>query len=528
VVVDGTIRSVGRARRAFGGAVVLAALTTACGLEDGSHIGVATSTTTAPAPPEPVPKGPQDPVGYVEDECPFADPGVDVTCGTLTVPRDRERPDEGTIDVAVARLHATGEAREDPILYFEGGPGGASLVYADWWADHRLLGDRDIILFDQRGTGYSEPNLACDPEYEKSGETISAMSACYDRLDDVTDLADFTTRAAAQDVVDLMEAMDLRDVDFVGVSYGTRLAMVTADLAPERVRSVVLDSVYPPGVEALELQAPNAMGAFEALFDACAADDECDEAFPDVGDSLHDAIRELDANPVEIETTDDLTGDSMTYEVVGSDLVDALFTALYDRTLVGDIPRAIELAGSGDVDEVQEAFDLLGSTFSAPASPRGDDPDDDEPSTDSDGLYYSVTCSEEMPITTLDDVLAAAEGIDDVLESGLTSSAEYDISVCKVWDAGQDTAPPLEPVESDLPALLLAGSLDPITPPHWAREAAEGFPNGFVYELGGVGHGVMDSHLCGMELVLDFLDAPTETPDDDCVDGAHAPPFSVD
>jgi pimeloyl-ACP methyl ester carboxylesterase len=83
-------------------------------------------------------------------------------------------------------------------------------------------------------------------------------------------------------------------------------------------------------------------------------------------------------------------------------------------------------------------------------------------------------------------------------------------------------------VTSDRPALLLAGTLDPITPPHWAREAAEGFERGHVIELAGVGHGVMDSHLCGMELVREFLDDPTRAPTNSCIERSRPLPFRVE
>ena len=77
-----------------------------------------------------------------------------------------------------------------------------------------------------------------------------------------------------------------------------------------------------------------------------------------------------------------------------------------------------------------------------------------------------------------------------------------------------------------LPVLLLAGSLDPITPPHWAREAAETLPNSYVFELPAVGHGVMDSHFCGSSLVLAFLADPTEEPDSSCIAEIDPPTFA--
>src|SRR5262245_44690309 len=118
----------GRTGRWAAGAVV--AFTAACGLADGSDLDVAGPPTTA-TPATTTTVAPAVPSTYEEGPCPFDEPtDVEVTCGTLTVPRDRTHGDEATVDVAVARLSArSAEPEADPILYFEGGPGGASLVY---------------------------------------------------------------------------------------------------------------------------------------------------------------------------------------------------------------------------------------------------------------------------------------------------------------------------------------------------------------------------------------------------------------
>jgi pimeloyl-ACP methyl ester carboxylesterase len=520
----------------------------ACALEDGSHLTEAASPSPAPddQPPSTAPPGTAGPVGYTENACPFDADGVDVTCGSLVVPRDRGQPEEGTISVAVARLHATGRGpRPDPIVYFEGGPGGASLTFASWWAGHPLLRDRDIILFDQRGTGYSEPNLACDDEFvdagDDEGNDVDLYRSCYERLAATTDLSDFTTVESAHDVADLIDALGLDEVNLLGISYGTRLAMVTMDIAPDPVRSVVLDSVYPPGVEALELLAANASGAFGELYEACADDADCRGLAPDLEEVLHQAVDTLDEHPIEVQFVDAYSGDRVPYDAVGIDLVDAVFSALYDNLLIKDTPRAIVLAGSGDQEQVQEAFDLLygeepyeperrttRSSGHGPGAASAARADEDDPPEDSDGLYYSVTCSEELPMTTLDDVRAASESVEPELRDELRSGADYDIEVCKVWDAGQTIAAPLEPVASALPTLLLSGRFDPITPASWAREAAERLTNSHAYVLDGAGHGVMDSQLCGMELVRSFLDDPTRAPDASCVDQTDPPDFEVD
>ena len=122
--------------RLVAGAVAIAFVVAACGLEDGSHLDLGSppepTTTTTPV----MTTRPDDPAGlpkYTTNECPLTPPRrIDVTCGTLTVSRDREHPDEGTIDIAVARMHARSDTPEaDPIVYFEGGPGGAPGLVCD-------------------------------------------------------------------------------------------------------------------------------------------------------------------------------------------------------------------------------------------------------------------------------------------------------------------------------------------------------------------------------------------------------------
>lgn len=531
------------ARRRPGLLVAVAALAVAvgaCGIEDGSQLSEAelgrATTTTTEAPPT-MTALPDDPDGlprYEEVDCPAGTPQrVAISCGVLTVPRDRTHPDEGTIDIAVARLSARGDdPKPDPVLYLEGGPGGASLVYLDWWADHELLEDRDIILFDQRGTGYSDPNLACDEEFDTAignEVDVAVYEDCYLRLAAETDLADFTTMEAAADVAGLIGVLRDEDptleVNLLGVSYGTRLAMVVQTLYPEGIRSVVLDSVYPPAVEAFEQLAPNGAGAFDELWTACAEDPDCDTAYGDLEATFYETIERLDDKPVPIELTDDWSGEDYETEAVGTDLVDGVFGSLYDATLIPSIPGAIDRASSGQPADVEAALRTLAGedVYETGAASFGEEPPDD-----SDGLYYSVTCSEEMPITRLADVRTEAASIDEEVRDELVETAEYDISVCKVWDAGQSEAEPLGPVDSDLPTLLLGGRFDPITPPRWAFESAERLPNGYAFEFDGIGHGVMDSDPCPMSVVQAFLDDPTTEPDASCASEMDGIEFDVD
>ena len=127
----------------------------------------ATPTPAATPSPSPQPDAPR----FEAADCPFDEPlGQDVECGYLIVPEDRAQPDGKTIRLAVARFRSdSAKPAPDPIVYLEGGPGGSPLralipQFGVLFAP--LLEKRDLILIDQRGTGYSQSALDC-PEYKE-------------------------------------------------------------------------------------------------------------------------------------------------------------------------------------------------------------------------------------------------------------------------------------------------------------------------------------------------------------------------
>ena len=82
------------------------------------------------------------------------------------------------IDLAVAIFAAQNKKpRPDPIVYFEGGPGGSALAFVDYWLESPLRRARDVIVFDQRGTGYSQPALNCIANDEASDDSLDSYAA---------------------------------------------------------------------------------------------------------------------------------------------------------------------------------------------------------------------------------------------------------------------------------------------------------------------------------------------------------------
>lgn len=290
---------------------------------------------------------------YEENACPFADlAGESVTCGTLYVPENRLRADSGLIELAFAILPANGSTPSPhPVVYLEGGPGGSALLGIDVWLTSALREDYDIILFDQRGTGYSTPSLACDLE-EANANLDDPAAACYERLSGQgIDLGAYNSAQSAADIDDLLRVLNIPSAHIFGVSYGTRLALTMMRDYPQRIRSVILDAVYPPHVNAYESAVLWQHEAYERLFADCAADSACRSAYPNLRNTFYGAVDQLNRNP---QTFSDGFED---VEFDGSYLMSFLFEALYETDSLPYLPRLIADIAEGNPDALVDFYD---------------------------------------------------------------------------------------------------------------------------------------------------------------------------
>jgi pimeloyl-ACP methyl ester carboxylesterase len=452
-----------------------------------------------------------DRASYKEGACPFDLAGEEgITCGYLTVPAERDRPDSPLIEIPVLILHSWSDnPQPDPIVYFEGGPGGSGLLTWDTWLEFPLRAERDIILFDQRGTGYSSPSLNCIEIDAGELSEADGAKACYDRLmAEGINLAAYNSAASAADANDLRLALGYTEWNLIGISYGTRLALTVMRDFPTGVRSVVLDSVYPPNVNAYIQEPHDAVGAIQAMLAGCAADPACNDAYPDLPARFHELLANLEESPVELD-------DGTTLD--GASLVNFLFNALYETSIIPRLPFVIDQAYYENYDPWLELDAEL--TDDAGWSGLYQDEDDAVDVSDSEGVYYSVECYEEMPFNSFEEALAATTAYPSPLAEILQASLEEEYEICALWDVGQAAPLETEAVHSDLPTLILAGEYDPVTPPYWGRLAGETLPNHYYFEAPRAGHDIMDTGDCPVEIIAAFITAPHTPPDGSCVAG---------
>lgn len=492
---------------------------------------------------------------FVEGPCPFEIPaseseGSSIRCGRLEVPLDRSRSDGPTALLQVAILASRSERPGTPIVYLEGGPGAPAVTYVpSWWTDSRLRERADLIVFDQRGSGFSTPSLDC---YEWYLPNVSAPeAACRSRLARAgIDLAWFGSDDSAADVVDLLDALAIDRADLFGVSYGTRLALTVMRRTPERVRAAVLDGVYPPEAEHLERQATFGYAAVSAVFAACRADPACDAAYPRLDRALTAAVRRLDVRPMRGENGRSISGEeayrslvdalydgasarfvpALVYAALEGDgrrwdrlLDEALGPWLSDAAARAEIERLIGwLVEIDDVDALDRYLDTLDADAYALVRARAEGLFDD----DAEAMYYAVECAEEVAFSDAADAARRVAELPLPFDF-LTTDVLSILDACRTWNV--DVGPPgtRDPVIADVPTLLLSGGFDPITPPTLADEAARSLPRSHVFVFPTRGHAVVDVDPCATEVALAFLERPDRRPEPACLETLPAPAFRL-
>ncbi len=467
-------------------------------------------------------------------ECQFEIPaGQTVECGYLTVPEDRSHPEGPTIrlHVAIFRTDSDNPA-PDPVIYLAGGPGEQALEAMPFLFNQRFasfLANRDFIVFDQRGTGYSEPALDC-PEltnltYETLDQDLSpeeslalayeAICSCHDRLvSEGANLAAYNSAGSAADLNDLRLALGYEEWNLLGISYGTRLALTAMRDYPQGIRCVILDSTYPLQVS-LYAEAPaNFDRALTVFFDGCAADPACCEAYPDLEAVFYELVDQLNASPVTFPVTQPLSGE--TYDVLmnGDGLIGVLFQSLYSTDLIPLLPKTIFEVRDGNYDILAMVFGSFLTNIEFVSM----------------GMGFSVQCGEEIHFSTPGEFAAAAEAYPKIrsLFDSTLNLGEAVFTVCEIWGAKEAAPIENQPVASDIPTLVLAGEYDPVTPPSWGEMVAQGLNSSFYFEFPGVAHGAsVTGGECPLSIALAFLDDPTTEPNGSCLTEMSGPAFVV-
>lgn len=137
----------------------------------------------------------------------------------------------------------------------------------------------------------------------------------------------------------------------------------------------------------------------------------------------------------------------------------------------------------------------------------------------SGGVYLSATCREQWPFVTAGMVAAVRkESVTALRPSVNAFQAEVTARICAAWGAAPGPRSLHAPRPSPIPALVLAGAFDPVTPPQYGILAAKPFSRAYRYVFRDQTHGVVGPASCGFAVLGRFLEHPLTEPDHACVD----------
>jgi len=424
-----------------------------------------------------------------------------------------------SLHLAIARIPARGrKAQADPVVFISGGPGqSARDTYpAIARAFRHVNRDRDIIIVDQRGTGASElldcptgpDGLAGDNSTEAlAREARESATDCLASLE--ADPRLFTTSVAVRDLEQVRKALGVDSWNLYGVSYGTRVALHYARRYPARTRALVLDAVVPPGIPLGPDIAPLAQRALSLILQRCAANQACNNAFPDIESRTSDFIDRLESGAIDVEWEDIAQGSLETSRFSREDLAVTLRLLAYSAHGASLLPSLLD--------------DAIEQDHLAPLARQAALQTRELQASLATGMHYAVVCTEDLPFMDAD--AARAKAADTFLGSAPLTALE---AACDAWPAGiiDDDFHAL--LDSDVPTLILSGEADPVTPPAYGDRLTQTLGNATHIVNEGQGH--MQLPLgCVPQLFAEFVDAADGTDLSlACLDRLYPPPFFVD
>ena len=415
-------------------------------------------------------------------------------CAGLPVALDPGGPTPGAVTLALRRHRAPiGEART-AIVALAGGPGQAAVPFAEDFAE--LLGPiaatRDLIVFDQRGTGESGA-LSCKALGHISAATPppAAIRACAAQLGGAR--AFYGTAASVADIEAIRQAGGYERLVLYGTSYGTKVAEDYAQAHPDRVEALVLDSVVPPG-------APEAFNR---------------STFTAVNRVLREVCRQHACRDVTADPARDLArvlsrvhGGGLHGRVVGPSgrprRISLTAKAILGVLLSGDFSAPLRAALVSDVRSAALGDDapLARLLTTVPGEEEAEAAGIDVP------LYYATSCQDQAfpwtpaasPAARLAQAWAAARALGSSAFSPFDASDAIqlsDIPACAYWPSGTPFPPLGAGPMPRVPTLILSGAYDLRTPTSNAREVAAAIPGSDLLLVPRAGHSVLGSDASG-------------------------------
>lgn len=421
-------------------------------------------------------------------------PTAGFECAGFPVPLDRGNVVPGAVGLSVQRVPAATNPNRVAVVPLAGGPGQAALPLAETFA--KVLGpalaDRDLLVFDQRGTGASGA-LKCKALNER-GSIVKLAQNCANELGPARGF--YRTADTVADIEALRVAGGYTKLVLFGVSYGTKVAEDYAAAYPGNVEALVLDSVVlPEGPD--PFQRSTLTDAPRVLRDLCSAK-ACKGATDSVQSDLSRLAAKLRKGALHGKVV--LSSGKRTSLSMGQgDLLSILLAGDLNPTLRAELPGSMRAALRGDSAPLLRLV-VRSEGLTTGLSRRHQDP---ESSGDSDALFLATTC-EEAPFAwtrtagaeqRYQEITSAARAIPKAQLGPFSPAAAVQggpIALCLGWPAASPAPVPSPPLPA-IRTLVLDGQMDLRTPLQDATQIAQRIPGAVVVQVPFTGHSTVSS-----------------------------------
>ncbi|WP_339865029.1 alpha/beta hydrolase [Paremcibacter congregatus] len=435
--------------------------------------------------------------------------GSAMECGTIQVPENHGEPEGKEITISYVVLKAKNQASTSyPMMYFSGGPGGKTLTgnSLQQWLKSPIRDERDIILFDQRGIGYSSalPNMNGEI-FEILAQDVSQEAEHYLMQNVMVNvqqkiqqqgihLENYNSFQNAADAGMIMRHLGYEKYNLYATSYGTRLARVVQDQFPEMINSVIHNSPSPMTHDFLQARLVGYSLAMERIFNFCAADKDCRENYPGLKETYFSIFRILKEKPLAVPFGEGV------FVINPQDVIYLLRRASYSsrsRTLVPQLITALVDEGKGEALDQIIGFEFMIKDFM------------------NFSMMLSVERFETFDQAHNSEYIAASYDKHPLLpvKMGLLD-AFYQAGMS--WHNGSVAAEDRIFKISEVPTLIMSNYFDPATPPENSHIFKERIPNALLLILDEGGHGG-GNEKCRNKVMTEFMNKPKDKPDISCL-----------
>ena len=431
-----------------------------------------------------------------------------VRSGILHVPENHSYQHEKKIQIAFLIIKSLKKrSKKHPLIYISGGPGGQSITKSriKIWFNNAIRKDRDVILFDQRGVGFSSPlpNMKSDVfrhmfqnvSLEEEQRYFEKSILQYEKFCQIEgiNISNYNSIQIANDVLFLMKHLGYKKYNLYAVSSGTRIARILQDSYSEYLHTVTHNSPTLLEGDFLKDRLQNFSSALEKVFSFCERNQTGNEVLPDLRNLFLETIISLKETPIE------LTVDGTRYLINSRDALYLVKRQLHANDARQKIPMLIEALKHRKGKILKEI------------------------------LLAEISFMKYINLTTFL-VVERAEMFD---QNFTTKEAEQKYQLLPLlptkmgffhsfYFAGKKMLKSefsfgkKQLKRSEVPTLITVNYYDPITTPDDAKKIQEQLSNAHLFVLDEAGHGHGD-FTCRTKIMKAFMDKPEKKIDVSCL-----------